>query len=204
MALSKIDVANMVTGATPVANGGTGLTSGTTDQFLKFTGSTTLASAADNTGGITEVDMWRYTANTTGDLAPIASNLERVDTVFDKIGTGMSQSSGIFTFPSTGIWEITFGAYSYVDGENRDFNAQILATPDNSTYTVRANSTGAQFHASSSNTSGNSQAKLIFDVTNVTTHKVRFDWSVVNDDTHLYGDSVSNKTWFQFIRLGDT
>ena len=48
MALSKIDVANMLTGATPVANGGTGLSSGTTNQFLKFTGSTTLASAADN------------------------------------------------------------------------------------------------------------------------------------------------------------
>ena len=48
MALSKIDVANMLTGSTPVANGGTGLTSGTSGQFLKFTGSTTLASAADN------------------------------------------------------------------------------------------------------------------------------------------------------------
>jgi len=46
MALSKIDVANMLTGATPVANGGTGLTSGTSGQILKFTGSTTLASAA--------------------------------------------------------------------------------------------------------------------------------------------------------------
>ena len=46
MALSKIDVANMLTGATPVANGGTGLASGTNGQFLKFTGSTTVASAA--------------------------------------------------------------------------------------------------------------------------------------------------------------
>ena len=55
MALSKIDVANMLTGATPVANGGTGLTSGTTNQFLKFTGSTTLASAADNAGKIHQV-----------------------------------------------------------------------------------------------------------------------------------------------------
>ena len=55
MALSKIDVANMLTGATPVANGGTGLTSGTTNQFLKFTGSTTLARAADNAGKIHQV-----------------------------------------------------------------------------------------------------------------------------------------------------
>ena len=56
MALSKIDVANMLTGATPVANGGTGLTSGTTNQFLKFTGSTTLASAADNAGKVLKLE----------------------------------------------------------------------------------------------------------------------------------------------------
>lgn len=71
MALSKIDVSKMITGVTPltnggtggtsipatnlasgvtgtlpVASGGTGLTSGTTDQFLKFTGTTTVASSA--------------------------------------------------------------------------------------------------------------------------------------------------------------
>tara|TARA_Y100001937_G_scaffold106052_1_gene147390 strand:+ start:219 stop:848 length:630 start_codon:yes stop_codon:yes gene_type:complete len=63
MALSKIDVANMLTGEVPnanvatigVAKGGTGLTSGTTGQLLKFTGSTTLASSAISTGKIGQV-----------------------------------------------------------------------------------------------------------------------------------------------------
>ena len=75
MSLSKIDVSKMITGVTPLTNGGTGgtsipatnlasgvtgtlpvgnggigIASGTTDQFLKFTGTTTLASAADNAG----------------------------------------------------------------------------------------------------------------------------------------------------------
>ena len=59
MALSKIDLDKAgVTGTLPtsnldtvgVAQGGTGITSGTTDQFLKFTGTTTLASSADNAG----------------------------------------------------------------------------------------------------------------------------------------------------------
>ena len=36
MALSKIDVANMVTGAVPVANGGTALTSGFVNGFTDF------------------------------------------------------------------------------------------------------------------------------------------------------------------------
>ena len=55
MALSKIDIENMITGEVNVANGGTGLSSGTSGQFLKFTGSTTLASSADNAGKILQV-----------------------------------------------------------------------------------------------------------------------------------------------------
>ena len=86
MALSKIDVANMVTGAVPVANGGTALTSGTSGQFLKFTGSTTLASAAagklgqmvsvqkdggaPSTSSTSYVDMTGLTVN----ITPSASN----------------------------------------------------------------------------------------------------------------------------------
>ena len=43
-----INLSTNTTGTLGVANGGTGLASGTSGQFLKFTGSTTLASAADN------------------------------------------------------------------------------------------------------------------------------------------------------------
>ena len=50
-ATTFVNAASNVTGTLPVPNGGTGLTSGTTDQILKFTGSTTLASAAEAAGG---------------------------------------------------------------------------------------------------------------------------------------------------------
>jgi hypothetical protein len=64
MALSKIDLDKAgVTGTLPTANldtvgvaqGGTGITSGTTDQFLKFTGTTTIASAVDNAGTLVKL-----------------------------------------------------------------------------------------------------------------------------------------------------
>ena len=56
MALSKIDMSKMVTGTLPVASGGTGLTSGTADQFLKFTGTTTVASSTlGDTGKVGQV-----------------------------------------------------------------------------------------------------------------------------------------------------
>ena len=82
MALSKIDIENMVTGEVNVANGGTGLSSGTTNQFLKFTGSTTLASAADNAGAV----------------------VQRVMTQAQKIASDIVTSSD--TFESSGI-EVT-------------------------------------------------------------------------------------------------
>jgi hypothetical protein len=44
----SVDLSSKVTGTLPVPNGGLGIASGTTGQFLKFTGTETLASAADN------------------------------------------------------------------------------------------------------------------------------------------------------------
>lgn len=97
MALSKIDVANMVTGATPVANGGTGLTSGTTNQFLKFTGSTTLASAADNTGKLNQIIFAETTSatsqtgtsyadtNLTASITPSATDSKILLTITDHV-----------------------------------------------------------------------------------------------------------------------
>ena len=62
MAFATIDLTKGITGTIatanlptiPVTKGGTGLTSGTTDQFLKFTGSTTVASAAVSVTAPTE------------------------------------------------------------------------------------------------------------------------------------------------------
>jgi|TARA_B100001939_G_scaffold338140_1_gene343358 hypothetical protein len=59
MALSKIDVANMLTGATPVANGGTGLTSmaGFVRQVVSVNGSTADAKTATSYADITGMSL---------------------------------------------------------------------------------------------------------------------------------------------------
>ena len=82
-------ITNAMLGETiTVANGGTGLTSGFKN-------------------GVTEIDSWRVTASfTPSDNSDVTSNWERVDTNFTKVGTGLSESSGIFTFPQTGIYKI--------------------------------------------------------------------------------------------------
>ena len=202
MALSKIDIENMITGEVNVANGGTGLSSGTSGQFLKFTGSTTLASAADN-AGITTASIWRVTSNFDGDADPIASNWEEMDapTGYGELGSNITQSSGIFTFPETGIYSISYTIMLYNDTATGRSVHNIKTTHDNSTYAVSA---GAACFCDSGylNTS---TCHTLFDVTNVTTHKVQFEINqVTNNSNGLLTGTDYNYTYVQFIRLGDT
>ena len=70
------------------------------------------------TNGITEIDTWALTAtvNSNGD---ITSNLARYNgTNSGYKGTGMTQSSGVFTFPSTGFWQITCGIHGQVGSDD--------------------------------------------------------------------------------------
>ena len=108
MALSKIDVENMVTGEVNVANGGTGLSSGTTNQFLKFTGSTTLASADDNKGKVLQVqyDNKASTAETT--------NKANGGSYADLLSVNITPSASSSTIAITAM--VTTGASSSSDG----------------------------------------------------------------------------------------
>jgi hypothetical protein len=181
------------------------------DTFTIPSGVTLDGSSATLTGfgtatvnGITEMDMWRLTAAFTGD-GVLTSNLERVDTVFDKIGTGVSESSGIFSFPTTGIYLIKFNASFVLASGNSSLYSNIIidATTNNSTYTARAE--GLQESPSLGGDHwSHVYTEMVFDVTNITTHKVRFRLNVENNSSQCYGATNTNITSFTFIRLGDT
>ena len=78
--------------------------------------------------GITEADQFRLTANITSDVDPISSNLERVDNAtFSKIGTGMSLSSGTFTFPTSGLYHVMASMQSLQSGSDTiTFNILLI------------------------------------------------------------------------------
>jgi hypothetical protein len=185
-ATTFVNAATNVTGALPIANGGTALTSG----FV-------------NGGGLTEADQWRITTSWNGSANPITSNWERNDTDFDKIGTGMTQSSGNFTFASTGIYKVEFNLpFSKGSGDTQYAASKINVTTDNSTYNLRATSYGFINEAGGETYSG-VYCSAIVDVTNTSNVKVQF--GVVNQSaTDFYGDTSNNKTTATFIRLGDT
>ena len=148
--------------------------------------------------GITQADSWRLNANKSSN-GDITANLERDDnTGFGYIGTGMTESSGIFTFPTTGIYLINFYALL-------NFNTDVIVvisiqtTTNNSTYAVAGES---YTNAAASNTHTNASCFCFFDVTDVANCKVKFNLD--SCPGNLLGYSTHNQTSMNFIRLGDT
>jgi hypothetical protein len=157
--------------------------------------------------GITEADQWRLTTAFTNDAQPIASNLERNDTSFSYIGTGMSQSSGVFTFPSTGIYLVKYNISAIIGGNGTESktNPLIEITTDNSSFSIAGDQVfSLPDNGTDTVARGSTELNIIFDVTNTSTHKVRFSVLVNNSSTQTNGSSTDNRTYFTFIRLGDT
>ena len=155
-------------------------------------------------GGITVAGQWRHTSNFTGNADPITSNWEENDTTYARIGSAMSQSSGIFTFPETGIYLVRYNqVFSYAGDSAYNF-ARINLTTDNSSYSVIANSVDSIEQVGGSTTKGFASSEAIIDISNVSTHKVSFSVEHHNTSSTTNGNSGYNDNSVTFIRLGDT
>jgi hypothetical protein len=173
---------------------------GTKDATTFLRGDNTFAAAG---GGITEADMFRLTASQSGGTnADITTNLERVDdATFSKIGTGMSLSSGIYTFPSTGLYEVTC-------------SAMILSSSDSNSYVIAkvSSDSGSSyddiFQLNNGDTAGTSSTNAmngsLVNVTNASTFRIKFTTSSMGGSSYVMGETASNYTMFKFIRLGDS
>ena len=164
-----------------------------------------LASGASVTGnglvGITMADQFRLTADLAnpGDLVDITANLERVDTNgFAKIGTGMTESSGIFTFPSTGLYHVKFVAKVFY---LNDYNGiKIFVSTDGTNFD---NTAFAESGTTTVSGFTSMVCECFVNVTNTSNFKVKFHAYSMTATT-LKGDTAFNETNFTFIRLGDS
>ena len=152
------------------------------------------------------VDMWRLHTNITiasAATTDITANLERVDTDgFGQLGTGMSESSGIFTFPSTGLYKITSNGYWFRNSSASGYNSvNIYTTTDNSTYNVAAYAFVNLPDSNAYYSSGTCHHFL--DVTSTTNVKVKFAHQTAGSAL-LGGGSTDNRTYFLFEKMGDT
>jgi len=192
MAIDKVTSASITTDAV-------GPTQLNEASNYAFTGTVTGA------GAITLADQWHVTANVTN----ISANSDTVVTNWTQDGYGedgkigtMSESSGIFTFPSTGIYLVELSLVFYYSSAASNYCiSRIQITTDNSNYNTRAEK--STFTRVAENNIATASASLIIDVDNTTNVKVRPVAHVRDAGTDVEGGSVV-RSHIKFIRLGDT
>ena len=181
----------------------TTLTLGTSGDTVSIPSGVTLANAGTATGfgGLTDVSMWRVTANFVGSASPIASNWEACDSYgAGNLGSAMTESSGIFTFPSTGFWLINYHMQFYPNNGTQAAFAQTWTTTDNGTYT-EVTQAGAFADVALQQTTS---IQFLFDVTSTTNCKVKFGVLQGNTSNTTQGSTDMNKTCASFLKLGET
>tara|TARA_A100001035_G_C27778970_1_gene500640 strand:- start:1232 stop:1753 length:522 start_codon:yes stop_codon:yes gene_type:complete len=152
----------------------------------------------------TEVDMFRLTASKSDNGTDITANLERCDDAsFSKIGTGMTESSGIFTFPRTGVYKVTVQANITGDSADSAAVVQTDVTTNNSTYDGVAYAAGGDDGGSGTHQT-TAFSQCFVNVTDTSNVKVKFQIYSFASGSQLNGDTDLNKTCFAFERLGDS
>ena len=178
---------------------------GSAGQVLKTDGSGALSFVTPtDTQGVAVYDTWIYTAETNLYAAGnyMTSNWSRFG---DNIGSAMTQSSGIFSFPSTGYYKVTFTA-NFFERNSPDGIAYIYIqiTTNNSSYTTRVASL-QNITDRSGDTYTTCHAHCLFDVTNTTTHKVRFFCgSDDSGDLRIAGAPSYQQVYATFQKMGNT
>jgi len=151
--------------------------------------------------GISMMDMWRITNdnNISGD-ADIDSYWERNDTFFAQIGSGMSESSGVFTFPQTGIYLIMVQAATYGNGHSYAGFFTQVSTDSGGSYSNFTYCYGNHRGGSGYN---NLFVNGILDVTDESTFRMKMRGHTPGN-LQFSGDTNAHRTGITFIRIGDT
>jgi hypothetical protein len=194
------------TSGNPVA-----VATGTDGQVLTSAGAGAVCLFEDAAGGggeeTDEIDMWVLdtTLDATVDNSSTVISANWARATFggqDKLGTGLSESSGIFSFPSTGFYLISWQALIQTDAVTTNFGMHLQTTPDNSTYSFVASNYGS-FNEGTGHLATHT-GFFIFDVTSTTNDKFRFYYYSTGADNNFVGSGSANKTSFYCVKLANT
>jgi len=173
-----------------------------------LTGTLPAISGANLTGisaGIEMAQQWRLTSSVAGNQTPLTA-WEAIDTGGQgNIGSAMSVSSGLFTYPTTGIYLILFTLSGYSDNSTQNVIGSIEHTTNNSSYSTVASGMNGIYDFSNSYASwGDTFAMHMADINDLSNQKTRFSYGAGQGGEYVHGNSNYSYTTATFIRLAAT
>jgi len=206
--VATLDQAGLLT-ATTFAGSGASLTALPSAQL---TGALPAISGASLTGlssGLSEADDWRITTDASANgVLTLTANWERCHLYgigASQLGTGMTESSGVFTFPSTGFWRVDYQfRCNAISNDIRYIHFQIAVSTDTGSNFYNAAEGAVHIDDFISGTEYSSSAvSTLIDVTNTSTFQVRFGL-ISSASVVIDGHTDSKETGVSFTKLGDT
>lgn len=157
------------------------------------------------------VDLWYLTANiantnlsttgmTTGWARLKTSPTTNAESdALGVLGNAMTESSGVFTFPSTGIWAVHTD-FCVGGGQSDTWYPRIWHTTDN--FSTQGTSSLALANTFTGVASGRHTLEF-FDIQDVSNYKVRFGIGSLASG-QVEGNTDFMRSWVSFQRVGDT
>ena len=180
IASSAVDLTSKVTGVLPVANGGTGATSYVETNSVIETFYYHTTDIAEGNNAVLDQTWYRKTNH------GVANK-----------NVGMSATSGVWTFPSTGIWQTTLILNYFRSNANLATGVTLNYTSDDSANTDTVLRMFNNFYAGSANSS--ITMPYTFNITDTSNQK--FFYTVVGDNVTVRGGTDHSTTLLQFIKL---
>ena len=183
-----------------------GSNTGTSNLVLDSSGNATVNGNLSVTGnfprGLSEVDQWYVTTNQTVDADPVTA-FARVSSSgsASPLGTGMTLSNGIFSFPTTGKY-LVFAKAKFSINDHDSVNFNINVTTDNTNYSFVATCADG-LNGSGQNRDGGDATMYFLDVTDTSQVKVKFTVGSLGSGSKLIGGSDFT-SGVLFMRIGDT
>ena len=180
---------------------------------IKAADGTSGLSIANSTGIVTAskelvetdymIDQWRLNAATnSGTNGVVGQNWERVDsTGWSGIGTQMQEASGLFTFPRTGLYQVTFFANISCATNQATLAVYLQVSPNSGTdYTNHARAEGGT--GTGNGIATNLFMQSLVNVIDVSTYRVRFETASFVSGTYIYGNTGTTDAGVMFERKG--
>ena len=198
---------NLVVPGTVSITGESTLTGGAKVNTIKHTGGTS-AMTINSSGDVIEtnynIDQWRLTNTFNTNSAVISGTWARPnDASYGRIGTGMTESSGVFTFPITGLWLVSTNFQINVRGADDLAGYYVQVSTDSGNTSDIIASAYESNKVSGQDGRGGTATMNLINVTNASTFQVFFKTSSIGStDTHIRGAVNENQSMVTFERKG--
>ena len=146
-----------------------------------------------------EADQYQINSDITADAIPITTLVRPTGTLQAYPGTGMSQSSGTWTFPSTGYYEIFIYGRVKPNSSGHSAYLSVQASDDNFSSSDQILALRVEVE---SGDRVNVAGKTIVKITDTSNDKVQIGFDEVTDAT-LEGGSADMVSGAIFTKLGD-